>query len=273
MFPNSFSLGPFTLHFYGLIIAFAAIAGWYIAKGRAHLYKIPLKLFDDPILLLPIVLGIAGARAYHVVDYWEIYSQNLPSIFAVQNGGLGIWGGLAGIFVGLWLVAKIRKISFLSIMDLISPSLILGQAIGRIGNYINQEGFGPPTNLPWGVYIDPINRPLQYQSYTHFHPTFFYEAILDAIFFIILIYIERRFRSSGQLSIACPPKLQRRRVSGQLFAIYLIFYSLGRFIVEFWRIDTARIGSLQISHLLSLVAFMVGVNFLVNTHKKVLDKT
>lgn len=245
MFPNSFSVGPFTLHFYGLIIAFASIAGWYIAKGRAHLYKIPLKLFDDPILFLPIILGIASARAYHVVDYWEIYSQNLPSIFAIQNGGLGIWGGLTGVFVGFWLVAKIRKINFLSIMDLISPSLILGQAIGRLGNYFNQEGFGPPTNLPWGVFIDPIQRPLQYQSSTRFHPTFFYEAVIDFMVFLLLIKLSKKLTNPGQI-----------------FGLYLLFYSAGRFAVEFLRIDTATIGYIKVAQVLSIAVAMTGVYFL-----------
>lgn len=230
---------------YGLIIALAAIAGWYIAKSRAHFYKIPLKLFDDPILLLPIVLGIAGARAYHVVDYWEIYSQNLPSIFAIQNGGLGIWGGLTGALAGFWLVAKIRKVKLLLLLDLISPAVILGQAIGRIGNYINQEGFGPPTNLPWGVFIDPANRPFQYRSYLFFHPTFFYEAILNAIFFVILMILSKKLK-----------------VSGQIFALYLIFYSLGRFIVEFYRIDTATIGYIKVAQVLSFAVATIGIYLL-----------
>lgn len=246
MIPKGFFIGPFFFHFYGLIIASSIALGWIIARSRSHLYRIPKKLFDDPILLIPLILGLLGARAYHVVDYWKIYSQNPSAIVAIQNGGLGILGGLIGIFVGFWLVAKIRNISFLSLLDLISPSVILGQAIGRIGNYINQEGFGPPTNLPWGVYIDPSQRPLQYESATRFHPTFFYEALIDFFVFLLLVNLSKKITKSGQI-----------------FALYLILYSIIRFIVEFWRIDTARIGEIKVAQLLSIIIFIYGFYLLV----------
>lgn len=239
--PRSIDFGPFTIHLYGLIIAAAIFLGWYIAKKRSYLHKIPQALFDDPILLLPLVLGIIGARAYHVADYWDFYVQNPLSIINISAGGLGIWGSLVGIFVGFWLVAKIKSIDLLSLLDLISPSLILGQAIGRIGNFINQEAFGPPTNLPWAVYISPENRPAEFSQFTHFHPTFFYEAIIDAVFFLVLAKLSKKFARPGQT-----------------FALYLILYSIGRFTVEFFRIDTATIGTIKLAHILSLVAIVAG---------------
>ncbi|MBI2034806.1 MAG: prolipoprotein diacylglyceryl transferase [Candidatus Levybacteria bacterium] len=143
-----------------------------------------------------------------------------------------------------------KRLNIWSILDLAAPSILLGQTIGRIGNYINQEGFGPPTSAPWGVFIDPQNRPTQYVLYTRFHPTFFYEALLDAIFFILLIYLSKRLN-----------------VSGQLFAFYLIFYSLARFITEFWRIDTATIGEIKVAHVISIFAFMIGL-LLFSTRKR-----
>lgn len=253
MLPRSFEIGPFTIHLYGVIIAIAIFVGWYIAKKRAAIYKIPRNLFDDPILLLPLILGIIGARAYHVADYWSFYSASPLSIINISAGGLGIWGSLVGIFLGFWLVAKVKRIDFISLLDLASPALLLGQAIGRIGNYINQEAFGPPTNLPWGVFIESQNRPIQFKSATHFHPTFFYEAILDFIFFFILLTISKKLK-----------------VKGQLFALYLIFYSTGRFIAEFWRIDTATIGTFKVAHLLSLAAFLLGI-WLFARQKRGLD--
>ncbi len=246
MLPRSINVGPLTIHLYGLIIALAIIAGWYLAQKRAHYYKIPQKIFDDPILLIPLSLSIVGARIYHVIDYWDSYSQNLMSTIYIGNGGLGIWGALAGLVIGLIVVAKVKKLNLLSGLDLVAPSLLLGQAIGRIGNYINQEGFGPPTNLPWGVYISPNRRPLQYVNQSHFHPTFFYEAALDFIFFIILILIAKKLKVRGQIS-----------------ALYLILYSLGRFTVEFWRIDTAVIGQIKVAQALSVLAFMLGLSLLV----------
>ena len=239
---RTIDIGPFTVHFYGLIIALAIIAGWFLAKKRAHLYKIPQTIFDDPILLVPLVLSIAGARIYHVIDYWSLYSKNLISILYIGNGGLGIRGALLGFLIGIIIVIKVRDLNLLSCLDLVSPSLLLGQAIGRIGNFVNQEAFGPPTNLPWGVYIDFDHRPVQYVGFTHFHPTFFYEAIVDFVFFVILLYFSSKLK-----------------IRGQVFALYLIFYSAGRFVVEFWRIDTATIGTIKVAQVLAIGTFLSGV--------------
>ncbi|KKR54634.1 MAG: Prolipoprotein diacylglyceryl transferase [Candidatus Curtissbacteria bacterium GW2011_GWA1_40_24] len=242
MIPRSIEIGPLSFHLYGLIIAFAIFCGWYLAKKRAKIYRIPQKIFDDPILLIPLALSIIGARAYHVLDYWSYYSQNLIAVFYLANGGLGIWGGILGMLLGFLIVAKVKNLDFLKSLDLAAPSVILGQAIGRFGNYVNQEGFGPPTNLPWGVFIDPQNRPTQYLLYTRFHPTFFYEVFLNLIFFILLLYL------AGKL-----------KVKGQIFALYLVFYSVARFITEFWRIDTWVIDGIKISYLFSVCAFIFGV--------------
>jgi len=241
MIPRSIEIGPFSIHFYGLIIVFAIFAGWYLAKNRARIYEIPQKIFDDPILLIPLVLSIAGARLYHVLDLWSYYGRNLADIIKIQNGGLGIWGGILGMILGFLIVVKLKKLDLSNSLDLAAPSVILGQAIGRFGNYINQEGFGPPTNLPWGVPIDPENRPAQYLLYPRFHPTFFYEAILNLIFFILLLYL------AGKV-----------KIKGQIFALYLIFYSVARTISEFWRIDTWVVDDIKIAYIFSLAAFICG---------------
>lgn len=251
MISSQISLGPLTIHLYGLIIAFAIYLSWFLAKKRAHLHKIPKSLFEDPILLLPLILGITGARLYHVIDKWFFYSRDLWQIPSIWNGGLGIWGAIGGIVVGFALIAKKRRLSLLSLLDLVSPSLILGQAIGRIGNYVNQEGFGPPTDSPWAVYISPQNRPPDFINASHFHPTFFYEATLNVIFFVILINFAKRFRKPGQI-----------------FAAYLILYSLGRFIIEFWRIDTWIIGTVKVAHLISIAAFLTALVILNRTGRR-----
>ena len=258
MFPRSIDIGPFSIHLYGLIIAFAIYAGWYLAKKRAKIYKqslrssssqnstaglrIPQKFFDDPILLVPLVLSVIGARIYHVLDLWSYYGRNLTKIVEIQNGGLGIWGGILGMLLGLLIVVKVKKLDFLKSLDLAAPSIILGQTIGRFGNFINQEGFGPPTNLPWGVPIDPANRPAQYLLHPRFHPTFFYEAFLNLVFFILLLYLAGKVKSKGQV-----------------FALYLIFYAAARTISEFWRIDTWVVDGVKISYIFSLAAFICGV--------------
>lgn len=257
MLPKAIEIGPFSFHFYGLIIALAVYLGWWLAKRRINTtLKLPefkrkqlRELFDSPILILPLILGISGGRLYHVLDYSSYYLQNPGQIIAVWQGGLGIWGALAGIFAGFWIVAKVRKINFMSLLDLIAPSLLLGQALGRIGNFINQEGFGPPTDLPWAVYISPENRPLEFINSTHFHPTFFYEAALELVFFLVLLYLPK---------LLAPPFV-KGGANGQLFALYLILYSTARFIAEFWRIDTATIGEVKIAHLLSVLTFFIGL--------------
>lgn len=253
MLPRSVEIGPLTIHFYGLIIAIAIYLGWYLAKRRAHIYKIPQKIFDDPILLIPLALAIIGARLYHVIDLWSVYRANLISVFYIASGGLGIWGALVGVFIGFLIVAKKRKLNFLNALDLAAPSILLGQAIGRFGNFINQEGFGPPANSPWAVFIEKQYRPPQYLSSTHFHPTFFYEAILNLIFFTVLLKLS-----------------ERSKVRGQVFALYLIFYSTTRFLVEFWRIDTWVIGGLKVAHLISVGSLIIGFwIFAKSSNKKI----
>lgn len=249
---NQIHIGPLTFHLYGLIIAVAIAVGYYLAKERAKLYRIDLKLFDNPILILPLILAIIGARAYHVLDYWRLYQNNPISIFYISQGGLGVWGALIGAFVGFFIVAKVKKLSLLPVLDLVSPSVILGQSIGRIGNFINQEGFGPPTDKPWGVYINTQNRPAQFSTSNHFHPTFFYEAILDFIFFVVLITFAKKVKKEGQV-----------------FALYLIFYSISRFIAESWRIDTWTIGVVKIAHAISLFVFIIGLLLFFNLKKMI----
>lgn len=269
MIPAQIAIGPVEFHLYGAIIAIAILTGWYLAKRRANLYQIPQKIFDDWILLIPMVLALIGARIYHVVDYWRIYSQIPISILYVWGGGLGIWGGIAGAVLGLWIAANIKKLNVLSVLDLAAPSILLGQAIGRIGNYINQEGFGPPTNLPWGVYISPDKRPDQYVNFSHFHPTFFYEAVINIIFFVLLIYLERKFVSN----VKGLPRTESVLVRGQVFSLYLIFYSVSRFISEFWRIDTATVNALKIAHVISLIVFIAGIILFISLrHRARLDR-
>ncbi|OGD84653.1 prolipoprotein diacylglyceryl transferase [Candidatus Curtissbacteria bacterium RBG_13_40_7] len=242
MIPPQISIGPLTFHFYGAIISLSIFLGWLLAQKRAGLYKIPKRLFEDPILIIPLILAIIGARIYHVVDYWDYYKNNLDQVFVIWNGGLGIFGALIGAFLGFWIIAKFKKIDIWKILDLVAPSLLLGQAVGRIANYINQEGFGPPTNKPWGIFISPEHRPVEFLNFSQFHPTFFYEAIIDSIFLIILLFLSKKLK-----------------IKGQTFTLYLIFYSIGRFIVEFWRIDTATIGTIKVAQILSVIIFIIGL--------------
>lgn len=253
MISPTFNIGPLTVHYYGLIIATGVFIGWALAKKRAPKYQIPEKIFDDPILLIVLILALIGARIYHVLDFWNYYSQNPILIFYISNGGIGIWGALLGGLLGMYFVTRIKKLPTLRVLDLTVPSLVLGQSIGRIGNYINQEGFGPPTSLPWSVYISPDKRPLQYVQYSFFHPTFFYEAILDLAIFVVLIYFARKSKTSGHV-----------------FALYLILYSVSRFFIEFYRIDTWTAGTIKIAQVLSALTLILGIYLLYHYKNKAL---
>ncbi len=252
MIPKIIEIGPFTLHLYGLLIALGILAGWYVAKKRAHAYKIDPKIFDSWSLTIPLFLGLMGARLYHVLDYWPAYMGDPAKIIQIQNGGLGIWGALAGALLGLFLVGRIEKINLLSVLDLAAPSMALGQAIGRVGNWINQEGFGPPTNLPWKVYIDPQNRPEQYINSMYFHPSFLYESILNLSAFALLLYISKKTKKPGQI-----------------FASYLILYGVIRLALEFYRIDTWQIGEVKVAQIIALVSISAGIGLLKRMHKGV----
>lgn len=251
MIPKAIEIGPITLHTYGLIIGLAILTGWYIAKERSQLYKINKKLFDDWTVSIPIILSIICARLYHVLDYWDIYSKNPIQILAINNGGLGIWGAIIGGILGSAIFSRLKRIEILTLLDLVVPSMILGQAIGRFGNWINQEGFGPPTNLPWRVYINPENRPEQYLLTNHFHPTFLYEALLNSLSFLLLVYFSKKLKKPGQI-----------------FALYLIFYSITRFFMEFFRIDTWVVEDLKIAQIIALFGISIGTIMLANIKAK-----
>jgi len=250
--PEIFGLGPFPLRYYGLCIALGIIAAtWLTTKELAR------KGFEESLavdsLFLIIPLGFIGARAYHVITDYDLYQDDpFPAIFLVNNGGLGIYGGVVGGFLGLLIFCRVKGISTLAFADAIAPGLILAQAIGRWGNYFNQELYGRPSKLPWAIEISPENRqsvPERFADATTFHPTFLYESIWNLLGCLLLLYLARRF--SGWL------------LEGDLMMIYVSFYSVGRFFVEALRIDPAFLiggtirGNLFVSSILALGFLMI----------------
>jgi len=192
-----------------------------------------------------LVFGVIGARMYEIlfIDF-DYYWQNPGQMIAVWNGGLAIHGGLiAGLFV-LIIFTRKRKLNFWQFVDVLSPGLILGQAIGRWGNFFNQELFGKPTDFPWKIYISPTNRLPGYQGFDYFHPTFLYESILNLLLFFILYFL---FRS-------------RRLGEGGIFFLYLIGYSIIRFSLEFIRLDpTPVILGMRWPQIVSIIIVGVAV--------------
>ena len=176
------------------------------------------------------------------------HGQGTAAAFEVWHGGLGIWGGVLGGAAGAWLVCRRRGMNLAVVADALAPGLVLAQAVGRWGNYFNQELFGRPTSLPWGLEIDPSHRPPGYETATTFHPTFLYESLWDIGVALLVIWADRRFRLTR----------------GRAFALYVAAYTAGRFWIEALRIDDAhKFLGLRLNDWVSIVVFAGAVAFLV----------
>lgn len=246
-----FQLGPLTVRWYGFLIASAVLLGVLLAQSLAKRRKIDPELVGD--LAIWLVIGaIPCARAYYVLFNWSSYAQHPDQIIAIWRGGIAIHGALLGGTIAALLFARINRISFWQLMDVVAPSFILGQAIGRWGNFFNSEAFGAPTDLPWKLYIPPESRPFNYQNFEYFHPTFLYESLWNFMVFSLLIFLF--FRSvGGKLSFK----------PGTLFLVYFATYSLGRFWIEALRTDSLMLGPLRIAQAVSLLGIALGLSGLV----------
>jgi phosphatidylglycerol:prolipoprotein diacylglycerol transferase len=258
--PVIFEVGPIALSYHGLLIALGiAVGTWLTARELARRgYDGALALGS---LFFVVPLGFVGARLYHVLTEYHRYTRNpFPKVLEGWEGGLGIYGAVAGGFLGLLLFSWYRGISPLAFADAAAPGLVLGQAIGRWGNYFNQELFGRPSDLPWAIGIAPENRPTEFADATSFHPTFLYEAMWDVLVCLALLWVARRF--------------SERLKDGDVFVLYVSLYSVGRFLIETLRIDAAFVvgssirGNLFVSGVLALGFALV----LVLRHLRTLQK-
>lgn len=257
--PLIFEVGPIALSYHGLFIVLGIAVGTWITG-----LELSRKGYDGALalgaLFFVVPLGVAGGRLYHVATEYHRYTRNpFPKVLETYDGGLGIYGAIAGGFLGLLLFSWYRGINALTFADAAAPGLALGQAIGRWGNYFNQELFGQPSDLPWSIYIEPLNRPTQFADATSFHPTFLYEALWDVLVCLVLLWIARRFS-------------ERLRI-GDVFLLYVCLYSVGRFLVEILRIDAAFVvGSVRGNLLVSGVLAVGFALILVLRHSRMLKK-
>lgn len=221
--PVAFVILDIEVRWYGILIAVGMLLGLLLAQRRAHSHEInPERVIDLALISIPV--GVVGARLYYVVFNWAYYQGDFFKMIDIRSGGLAIHGGLLFGLITAAICCRIWKIQPLNFLDLIAPSLALAQSIGRWGNYINQEAFGKPTNLPWAIEING-------QSV---HPTFLYESIWCFLLFIALLLIARN-----------------RNFIGQIFLLYGILYSLERFFVEELRTDSLMLGSFKTAQLVS----------------------
>lgn len=250
--PILFQYGFFTVRWYGFLIALAFVLGVcllvFLAKKRG------LKADDIYDLSFGLALGgVLGARLAEVFFYgWDYYQKNPGEIFKIWHGGMSIHGAILGGVCFLFFWAKKKKISFWLLADLLAPALALGQSLGRWGNYFNQELFGWPTNLPWGIPIELANRPPEFLNFQYFQPVFLYESIFNLILFLILWLLI----------------LKKNLKSGQVFVFYLLGYGLIRFVMEFIRVDFQPVFvGLRMGQWLSLAVIFISLAIFFKTRK------
>jgi prolipoprotein diacylglyceryl transferase len=245
---GSISIGPLELRAYGLMIALGVLLAVWVAGKRFEAKGIGTAEDMQYIALWAVPAGVIGARLYHVVTDWQKFEDSPLDAVKIWEGGLGIWGGVAlGVAVGVW-AGRRRGVPALPGLDAVAPAIALAQAVGRWGNWFNQELFGRPTDLPWGLEIDLRHRPPGYESFETFHPTFLYESLWLVVLALGLLWIDTR----------------RPLRPGRLFVLYVAGYTAVRFFIEGLRIDEANtIAGLRVNEWTSLIGFVLSAGFLV----------
>lgn len=245
-FPNSDH--PLSIYWYGILIASAFLITSILAMRQSEKFGIKQDDIID-MILWAVPIGIIGARLYYVIFSWDIYKDDLTEIFKIWNGGLGIYGGIITGVITAIIFAKVRKIKILHLLDFAVIYIPLGQAIGRWGNFVNQEAFGTNTSLPWGMTSDTVRETLttlQMQGINvdpalPVHPTFLYESIWDFLIFWILLF-----------------RRKNKKTDGEVIFLYMILYGFGRFFIEGLRTDSLMLGgNVRISQLLAALFVLV----------------
>ena len=248
-------VGPFPIRAYALGIIIGALAAIWIGERRFTARGGRAGLIGD-LAIWAIPFGIVGARIYHVATDPELYfgdGKQAIDALKIWQGGLGIWGAVAGGAIGALIACKRYGVTFSSVADALAPGLLVAQAIGRLGNYFNQELFGKPTTKPWGLEIDVVNRPDGYAQFATFHPTFLYELLWNLAAAALIIAIDRKVKFTG----------------GRAFALYVMLYTAGRFWIEQLRIDPVNdIGPFRLNVWTSIILFVLATIYFLATRKR-----
>lgn len=246
--------GLFSIHFYGVIIMCGVLLASYLAYRRARTYKEdPEKVWD--ILTWALIGGVIGARLWHIltpspsfveqgITAWYYLTHPLDAI-AIWKGGLGIPGAVMGGVLAMYLYCRHAGLKFGKWLDIAAPGLALAQAVGRWGNYVNQELYGAPTTLPWAIKIDEMYRLPEFMQYATYHPLFLYESLWNIANMLFLIWVGMEYK--------------RKLKSGDIFLTYLVVYPVGRFLLEFLRLDASQVGGININQfIMAVVALGAG---------------
>jgi len=262
MIPDGFSIGGFKIYFYALIILTGALLAAWLASRQAKKKGVNPDLVWDMLPWL-LMAGIIGARIWHILTppasmveqgiTTAYYLTHPLAMLNVRNGGLGIPGGVIGGAIALFFYARKHKIAFATWADIAAPGLALAQGIGRWGNFFNQEVYGAPTNLPWKLFIDSAHRLPEYKDVAYYHPLFLYEFIYNLLNMAALLWIGKRFAS--------------RLKEGDIFLTYLIIYPIGRFFLEFLRLDPSPVAGINANQTLMAVIAVAAAALLIIRHR------
>ncbi|MBQ3311853.1 prolipoprotein diacylglyceryl transferase [bacterium] len=252
---TAFTLCNIPIYYYGLILSFGALIGFYCSffVAKKYYFDIDANILYDIVPLL-IVIGFISARLYYCLINIDYYSIHLNEILNFRQGGLAIHGGIIGSFAGLCILAKIKKISILKLSDILVFGLVIAQSIGRWGNFFNNEAYGLPTDKFIAVYIPEHARILGYESFNYFQPTFLYESICNLFIFFVLLYVAEKFKN---------------KFDGLILSLYLILYSIIRFFIEGYRLDcTKNVGYLHFPQVISVIMFFIGIILIIALFNK-----
>ncbi len=257
---DGFYVGPVYIYYYGVIIMIGALTALWLAIKEAKYRGLDSEIVWDVVPWL-LIAGIIGARLWHVFTPsksmgvgMEYYFSNPIEILKIRKGGLGIPGAILGGVIALVIYCRKKKLNFFTWADVIMPGLALAQAIGRWGNFINQELYGSPTDLPWAIHIDEANRLPEYVQYSTYHPLFLYESLWNLMNMYLLLVLERQYKE--------------KLIPGDLLLTYLIVYPFGRFLLEFLRLDTSMVGGININQITMLVVIVFAIVMLIFRHRK-----
>ena len=266
--PNGFDIPipflnqSFHIYFYGILIMLGVVAATFLVSAEAKRRGLNPEIVMDMLVWL-VIAGIIGARIWHILTpppsmvaqgiTPQYYLTHPLDMIDIRNGGLGIPGAVFGGALAMWIYTRRKKLNFATWLDLAAPGLVLAQTIGRWGNFFNQELYGAPTNLPWKIYIDPAHRLPGFQTYAYYHPLFLYESLWNLANMAILLWLSRRFSD--------------RLKTGDIFLSYLVIYPVGRFLLDFLRLDASRLAGINANQTLSAIVAVVAAVVLIWHHR------
>ncbi len=260
--PIPFLNKPFHIYYYGILIMLGVVAATVFAYYEAKRRKLDPEVILD-MLFWAVLAGIIGARIWHILTpppsmveqgiTTQYYLTHPLDMLNIRAGGLGIPGAVIGGALAVWIYCRNKKLSFLTWADIIVPGLALAQAIGRWGNFFNQEVYGKPTDLPWKIFIDPLRRVAGYENYEYFHPLFLYVSLFNLLCMGIMIFLGRRFGKWLK--------------EGDLFLVYLTLYPVGRFFLDFLRLDASQIGGINANQAFMAVVALIAAGLFIFRHQ------